>query len=368
MKIAVVNSRKPRQFHSDERWLQWSMALGYAIAQQGHTLCTSTGTIGYEAALFGAAMGGGKIKAFVTWNEERSVADCIPAHTTTNLLTTQIVPNSDRQLDVLRDRDVLDDADLVIAVAIRSGGYMEALLRTRFFAGKKLQVVFPDEGPLWRGTRSLLELGVPLVAKDLQQLVEERLAKRSMDCRNEPDVLASIPAWNEAPLAEPTLAHFTRAADGPWSRQVRAEYLEDLWHGGWRGRRDARAALSRIVDSRKILASGRLIKQKFPVVSFTAVSPKRISELHRYRSHLLRWDFEPWGIVFDRDWLVKRGARPVKYLPSNAFAKLDPRDKPFFQKHEPPDCDYSAEEEWRIEGDLDFADVPKDAMRLFVGD
>lgn len=367
MKIAIVNSRKPRQFHYDERWLQWTMALGYAVAKQGHTLCTSIGNIGYEAALFGAAMGGGQIKAFVTWNEEPAVAKCIPRNAATNLLATRVVAKPDDNLKVLRDRDVVDDADLVIAVAIRSGGYMEALLRTRFLAGKKLQVVGPEQSPLWRGTQSLLKLGVPIVADDIWQIVEARLAKRAMESHNEKEVLNSFSSWKEAPLANPTLAHFTRAANGPWPGQSSAEYLEDLWHGGYRAERDARAALSRIVESRVLKAGGRLIRQSFPMVSFTAVSPERVADLHRYRSHLIRWDFEPWGIVFDREWLVQRGARPVKYLPAKSFSKLDPGDQPFFQKHEPPDCDFSAEEEWRIQGDLDFSEVPRDAVRLVLG-
>jgi hypothetical protein len=89
--------------------------------------------------------------------------------------------------------------------------------------------------------------------------------------------------------------------------------------------------------------------------------------LRRYRSHLIRWDFEPWGIVFDRDWLVRCGARPVNYLPSQSFKKLEEHEQPFFQKHEPPECDYSAEEEWRIQGDLDFSAAPPDAIRLVLG-
>jgi hypothetical protein len=134
-----------------------------------------------------------------------------------------------------------------------------------------------------------------------------------------------------------------------------------------RARRDASAALRRILQSSVLKASSRLIRGRSPAVSFTAVSPDRIEELHRYRAHLVRWDFEPWGIVFDRDWLAKRHARPVEYLPSASFSLLASADRPWFQKHEPPACDYSKEEEWRIIGDFDFADAPKDAVRLVLG-
>jgi hypothetical protein len=134
-----------------------------------------------------------------------------------------------------------------------------------------------------------------------------------------------------------------------------------------RARRDASAALWRILQTCTLQASSRLIRGHFPVVSFTAVSPARIDELHRYRSHLVRWDFEPWGIVFDRDWLAKQNAHPVRYLPSTAFRNLAPTEKALFQKHEPPDCDYSMEEEWRIAGDFHFAHAPKDVVRIVCG-
>lgn len=364
MKIALVNSRKPRQFHGDEPWLRSTMALGHAIARAGHTLCTSVGTIGYDAALFGAAKGEGTIEAFVPLEDAPKVNACLPPAMPSNLVCIRAAAKQ----DVDRDRELLDAADLVIAVAIRSGGLMEALLKNRFQAQKRIQIVPPaDIGPLWRGTRKLLDMGVPLVDEQLWQLAQEHEASRSSLRRDEPDWSSFFPAWRDAPLLAPTLSHFTRGTNGPWPGQSPAEYLEDLWQGGMRGRRDAPAALSRILESSVLKASSRLIRGRFPVVSFTAQSPERIAELHRYRSHLVRWDFVPWGIVFDRDWLAKRQARPVKYLPSTSFPTLPPDERPWFQKHEPPACDYSTEEEWRILGDLDFSDAPQHAVRLVLG-
>lgn len=368
MKIAIVNSRKPRQVHPDERWLQWTMALGYATAKQGHTLSASVGTIGYDAALFGAAMGNGKIRVFVKHGEERIVNESVPQSVATNLLTHQVLVLADGLTEVQRDQAVINDADLVVAVAIRSGGQMESLLKARHLTGKRVQVVDPESSSLWGGSRRLLELGVPLVAEDIRSIVEERLTQRALARMDEPHNLNLFLSWKEAPLVNPTLAHFTRGANGSWPGQSNAEYLKDLWHGGWSARRDARATLSRIMESRRIQASGRLIRGSFPMVSFTAVSPERIADLHRYRSHLIRWDFEPWGLVFDRDWLMQRGARPVKYLPAKSLKNLAEHEQPFFQKHEPPDCDFSAEEEWRIQGDVDFSAAPIEAVRLVRGD
>lgn len=347
------------------------MALGYAIARRGHTLCASVGTIGYDAALFGAAMGGGQIDVFVRPGDEAEVRNRLPLGVPPNLVSIRELVISDDSVELQRDRELMAAADMVVAVAIRAGGHMESLLRNRFHAGKNLCVVAPaDTGPQWRGTQRLVEMGAATVDEDLQCFVRECMVRRvsmQKDAKDEAAWSSYFPLWRDAPLTKPTLAHFTRALQGPWPGQTQGEYLADLWHGGARAGRDAPAALRRIVQSSVLKGSARLIRGGFPVVSFTAVSPDQIAELHRYRPHLVRWDFEPWGIVFDRDWLAKRNASPVKYLPSSSFRNLVPNEKAWFQKHEPPTCDFSMEEEWRILGDFRFEDVPRDAVRLVVG-
>ncbi len=364
MKIALVNSRKPRRVCPDESWLSWTMALGYAIARAGHTLCTSVGTLGYEAALFGAAMGNGDIQVFVPTDESRLVSECLPASTRTNARITCVAVDSAIQ----RDREIIEGADLVIAVAIRSGGHMESLLRDRWRAGKPTQVVRPEEqGAVWQGSRYLINQGVPDVDTSLLMQANEWKARDHVRPREYFDWSWFFPTWREAPLTGPTLAHFTRSTDGPWPGQSYSDYLQDLWQGGLRAQRDGAAALWRIVSHYQVLGSSRLIRGAFPVVSLTAVSPDKIGELHRYRAHLIRWDFEPWGIVFDRNWLVQKNAHAVKYLSSSSYRNLPAEEKPYFQKHEPPHCDYSAEEEWRIVGNLDFSTAPRDAVRLVLG-
>lgn len=364
MKIALLNSRKPRRFAPDEPWLRFTMALGHAIARSGHTLCTSVGTIGYESAMFGAAMGAGNIEVFVTQSAEHDVMDCLPPNAPSNDLSVRILPPTSVNSEVERDRAIIDAADIVIAVAIRAGGQMQSLLRARFEQRRRVEVMLPwDNGPLAAGNRKLLDLGAPPVEPRLLEMARKYLP-RSTTNRAQLDWTAFFPQWKTSPLSAPTLAHFTRSIDGPWPGQTRGEYLDDLWHGGFRARRDGAAALYRILNSSTLRASSKLIRGGYPVVSFTAVSPERIGELYRYRAHLVRWDFEPFGIVFDRDWLAKQNVRPVQYLPSSSFHNLSSEERPWFQKHEPPSCDYSAEEEWRHLGDLNFSDAPRDVVRI----
>ena len=342
------------------------MRLGYEIGRQGHVLCSSVGTIGYECALFGAAMGGGTIEAFVSPDAASSVMDCLPSKTACDQrLTIRFVPSAQANPELARDRAVMEAADLVIAVAIRAGGHLESLLRARFNQGRLVQVVAPwDDGPLTRGNRRLAESGVPLIDRELLRAVQE--PESFVETKHRPWD-SFFPEWKTSRLSGPTLAHFTRAVDGPWPGQTRGEYLEDLWYGGMRARRDGEAALRRILNMGTLQASSRLIRGGHAVVSLTAAAPERIGELYRYRAHLVRWDFEPWGIVFDRDWLVEQGARPVHYVPGSSFRTLSTEERPWFQKHEPPACDYSVEEEWRVLGDLNFAAAPRDVVRIVAG-
>lgn len=366
MKIALVNSRKPRRFDADAPWLRATMRLGREIAKRGDTLCTSVGTIGYECAFFGAAMGGGHIEAFVTSGGASTVAECLPPNASMALRRSiHSISIEDDNSELSRDKAVINAADLVIAVAIRAGGHMETLLQKRFERDGSVRVMpAADDDPLARGNSRLISRGMPVVDADLLRAVEEdspSMPPRSSNWKSK------FIEWKTSQLSGPTLAHFTRGADGPWPGQTRGEYLQDLWFGGELARRDGEAALRRILDTCTLQASSRLIRGGFRVISFTAAPPERMGELYRYRPHLVRWDFEPFGIVFDREWLESRGARPVRYLPSDEYRGLSADERPYFQKHEPPRCDYSMEEEWRIIGDLDFSNVASSAVRIISG-
>ena len=368
MRVAILNSRKPRGIEPDAPWLRHTLRLGHAVCARGHILRTSLGSLPYEAALYGAARNGGQIEIVTAQADARDqLASLVPAgfaHATQ--VSFELSPAGDGGDGPLRDRAVIDGADLAIAVSVRAGGHMESLLRSRWRDGRSVQVLPPGlRDNLAGGNRRLLESGVPAL-DPMWCLAIEQPALPAL--HRPPAFDHRFMRWSNAPLAGPTLSHFTRACDGPWPDQSRSDYLEDLWQGGEHARRDACAALRRILATGSLRASGRLIRGGYPVISFTAVHPDELSHLQRYRPHLLRWDFEPYGLVFDRDWLSTRGARPVHYLPAGAFQSLPPSDRPWFQKHEPPGCDYSAEQEWRIAGDLAFAGAPADAIRIVMPD
>ena len=88
-----------------------------------------------------------------------------------------------------------------------------------------------------------------------------------------------------------------------------------------------------------------------------------------FRAHLSRWDFEPYGIAFQRNaFLRKFGARPVVYGGEAEWQSMDEDEKPYFQtrKSSSEKIDWQTEKEWRVIGDLDLNLVgPEDAV-VFV--
>ena len=158
------------------------------------------------------------------------------------------------------------------------------------------------------------------------------------------------------------LFHYTREPDGAWPGESRGAYLDWLATGPADDRRDAFAAMKRILEEGCIQGSGRLMPNRTPMVSFTAASPDEAAKLRRFRPSLHRWDFRPYGLAVRRDLLENLGARSVQYLPQTELKRLNADERSFAQKHEPPQTDWSAEKEWRLPGDLCLSELPHEAM------
>lgn len=162
------------------------------------------------------------------------------------------------------------------------------------------------------------------------------------------------------------LTHYTREPDGAWPHESPAEYASWLAFGSLDDRRGPAEALSRILEARTILGSGRLMPGRRPMVSFTERPPWEMAALTKWRPGLRRWSFRPYGLAIRRDLLEGLGARPVSYLPELELKALSCEQRVYAQKHEPPATDWSGEAEWRLPGDLELECVPAEAMLALV--
>lgn len=273
------------------------------------------------------------------------------------------------------DRAILALSDRIVALHVRAKGNLMRLLQARLrCSGFPAASVF-------------LALGSELVPRELagELLDAGGVGWYVMNAAGEHDHSQPAP-WppDDVSLRTPApivpcpppddwgyLTHCTRRRPGPWPDEDENQFLDDLILDRAGADHSALAALWRIVRSGRLIASGEFVRGETPVVSLTAVPLSQIHRLRTYRSHLGRWDFEPYGICIRRDWLQRRGTRPVQYGDDPLWDALPDADRPFFQKrtsHTAGDkrIDWTVEQEWRHLGDMELDQLPADAALLFV--
>jgi len=164
------------------------------------------------------------------------------------------------------------------------------------------------------------------------------------------------------------LIHCTRRAKGAWPDQAEHEFLDELILGAPSRDRSCFAALSRIVQMQRLLATHESIRDSTPVVSFTGAQLDELSEMRTFRSHRGRWDFEPYGIAIDRHALIHAGAREVIYGDDPTWDAMAAEERPLFQRvgQAPGAIDWSVEKEWRVIGDVDLLQIEPDKAVVFV--
>lgn len=188
-------------------------------------------------------------------------------------------------------------------------------------------------------------------------LIEQRLAARRQLLR---EISSNATGW---------LSHCTRAPRGEWPDESRADFLDELLLSDEVSGRSALTALLRIVSSQRLLASRQGIRGGFQMISFTAVPVTELSERRIWRRHRGRRDFEPFGLCLRRTALERLGVRPVNYGNEEVWKQLADADRPWFQLQYSTTgtaaIDWSVEEEWRIEGDLDLSSFGPADLFLF---
>jgi hypothetical protein len=272
------------------------------------------------------------------------------------------------------DRAIFALSDRILALHVRPEGNLMRLLLAR--------LRLPDSPP----ASVFLALGPDLVPRDPagELLDAGGVGWLVMNAAGEPGH-DNLTPWNSAPPERaaasivscpptdgwPYLTHCTRRRSGPWPGENEDQFLDDLILDRAGADHSALAALWRIARSGRLIAGSEFVRGETPVVSLTAVPLDEIRNLRTYRSHLGRWDFEPYGICIRRDWLQRRGTRPVQYGDEALWDAMPSADRPFFQKRESHTAsgkvfDWTVEQEWRHIGDLRLDGIPAHAAMLFV--
>jgi hypothetical protein len=173
------------------------------------------------------------------------------------------------------------------------------------------------------------------------------------------------------------LSHCTRGRAGAWPDQSADGYLADLLAQAETSVASATPfeTLRRILTHQRLVATKRLKRADLPTVSFSAVPLVELLSRRSFRSHLGRWDWEPYGLCFRKDWLISAGCREVIYGDNDDFDQLSADEKPFFQPRgeaqnkltsESLGHGWQEEKEWRIIDDLHLGAIPFEVAFAFV--
>jgi len=346
-RIAIVMSRLPRLIDPKAEWLGGLRAALRRVHQEGAMLSVVDGTAGSSIVQRGAERLGIPIERI-------------------ELPDDSISPSSGDQPDhdlPHRDRVLLEAADCVIVLELRTNGNVHRALRLSL--QQRRQVLLADlQGLQSRAVRDeLLNLGATLWRPDPgEQLPFKDRAISEPTGPGDVCEIAAIPSAAEWVY----LTHSTRACAGPWPGQSSDDYLDSLLDDSQDADHSTLAALERIVTQRRLIASSQMIRGGYAMVCFTAVPLVDLPAIRRFRNHRTRWDFEPYGICIRHQWLKDRGVRSAVYGDDAVWQGLADVDRPYFQFTSQSGIDWTVEREWRHAGDLDLRELTTDDALLFV--
>lgn len=107
--------------------------------------------------------------------------------------------------------------------------------------------------------------------------------------------------------------------------------------------------LSKILDDRTLIGGGGYIKGGFKCVCFSEAPISKIGYLLSNPPENVK--YRPYGLMFRKMWIFKKGGRPVIYQPDQDFLRL-PTDMQYrhvrFYISDRYSIDHSWEREWRI--------------------
>lgn len=271
----------------------------------------------------------------------------------------RLIPNlktrmSKNELLSTRDSIVAALSDTLVAIAVRKGGIMERLGLEALAKGRRvLALEPPSPAKEYAGNHALLENGAekleldvrcPVFDSGIKQLKSQSAVKIK---KNKASLTTADYLW-----------HFTREFPGPWPGQTWGTYFSELAAGALDSGHSALDSLARILSEERIRACGRMIRGGYPVVCWSGAEPVELMERRRYRSALVRWEFQPYAIGLRREVAEKLGLEKVIYMASEGYSSVPERDRFRFQaRSEGSSAKWSEDEEWRNMGDFLLTDL-----------
>ncbi len=245
-------------------------------------------------------------------------------------LLLPIFPQQEQGLLHQRDELVLNNADIIIPVSIRSDGYMMSYIKSNITN----QII------IYKFRTEYQKRSVPLKYSISNDNLNSEL--------NQLDYVYLI--------------HWTRTANYNWPDETKAAYWSDVVTFVDYPR-TAYDTLKHILSTRKIISSARHMPKGVKTVSFTGLSPVDSLSLMKWRARYREMSFEPYGMAIEKKWGIENGITAVKYFDPLLGQKPDIDE--IWQSHSIGEkTNWEREHEYRCNGDLDLIKIPEDKLLI----
>ena len=396
--LGITSSRQTKFGFAEQDWqaaLQASLQLAH---QQGWVVLIASDTPYYLAIQHACSRmkvawmslvvsnGNGNNKATAAF--ESKVLHCLGS--------IQFVPEASQAIPpvpLVQDRAIAFLSDHLFALHVRKGGAIETLLQQRLETPEippsstyiTIQAANGSKPVASQVQRRLIDIGAVgwFIASPSAEPNQKEAAATNFGIQPS-DAIEDISQYRNRTTgtsqllirlttlrkssSRKYLIHYTRARRGPWPDQSLSQFHDEILHQPWTDKPSVLGTLIRILDQQRLIGTTDLRRSQQETVCFSERPIDELPSMRRFQSHLGRWDWEPYGLLIDLEWMVEQGARPVQYI-SPEEAKLRDADSLVYcqvvsshgGKH-----DWTQEQEWRVAGDLRLHRVPFEKCFVFV--
>jgi hypothetical protein len=342
-KAVILNSRQGRRPSGNDPWIVNTAKAVSAASSHGGTILTSVGISSWELPLFFAARDKSSQKIFIPWERGEAISSrkkfcteqfcLVEKKVEWHVIESGESANAPRNFQLRRDRMILNEADIVYPVSIRPGGNMERLL-----LDISKQKIVEDS----------FRMPYQAVPRHIKFEIEPQRVNRDTDT-----------------LLDNYLIHWTRSSHTPWPGERWYDYYEAVVKSRGTYPRSGLDTLCRILEERKIRASFRHQRKRFPAVAFSALKPSEAAGLMQWRARFQEMTFEPYGIAVEREAAAEAGIRKVFYGHSDMYQYLEDEYRPYFQSIGARGF-WMPEKEYRHIGDFDLKKIPGSKITVIV--
>ncbi len=227
-----------------------------------------------------------------------------------------------------RDTQVVSEADILLPISVRPGGHMHMLIEEARAQGKQIIEEFTVP---WKQPR-------------------EEIISHFDRCSINPEIDA---------YSSELLTHWTRTPHGQWPGERAIDYYLEMSQSE-RFPRSAFETLRRIARTSRLLASPRHMPSNIPTVAFSALAPRDLIPLMRWRARYAEMSFEPYGIGIRKARAAEIGIRPVVYYERTKPAEFE--FSPWLCQSIGSKTDWRQEAEYRHYSDLAMDISPRDIV------